>query len=62
VFLYTDLPWIPYQNSSISVETYGFSAGLTSSENTLVSMVQQLRRVTNEELMQKLQILKASLH
>eukprot|EP01036_Dinobryon_divergens_P022690 gene22690-30972_t len=58
VFLYTDLPWIPYQNSSISVETYGFSAGLTSSENTLVSMVQQLRKVTDKELMHKLQILK----
>lgn len=64
VFLYSDLPWIPYMNSNISIETFGsicytcrlinvmsvgFFAGMTTSENTLQEMVSKLSNVTDLE-------------
>ncbi len=58
VFLYSDLPWIPYMGSNISVETYGFSAGLTASENGLRDMVHALKNLTAEEYGRKLANLK----
>jgi hypothetical protein len=58
VFLYNDLPWIPYQNTSISVETYGFSAGWTSAENTLLEMLYKLKNMTTIEYNNKIEILK----
>jgi len=59
VFLYNDLPWIPYQNTSIGLETYGFCAGLTAAgENTLVEMVQQLKKLSDAEFLRKMSMLK----
>lgn len=53
-FLYNDLPWVPYQGSNISVETYGFSAGLTASENTLPDLVHKFKNLTSDEYHEKL--------
>lgn len=49
VIMHTDVPWVPYVGSNISVETYGFSVGLTPKHNTLVPMVHQLKSVTEED-------------
>lgn len=54
VFLYNDIPWIPYQGSEFSIETYGYVAGLTGSENTLVELVQNLSKLTADEYAAKL--------
>ncbi len=53
-FLYNDLPWVPYQGSNISVETYGFSAGLTATENTLSDLVHKFKNMTVNEYHEKL--------
>lgn len=58
VFLYNDLPWIAYQGSNISIETYGFSAGLTSTHNDLKEMVHVLKNITTEDYNRKLVHLK----
>jgi hypothetical protein len=46
VFMYNDLPWIPYMGTNLSVETYGFSSGLTAQENNVVAMVRNLSMLT----------------
>lgn len=46
VFLYDDVPWIPYFGSNISIETYGFVGGYQSAEHDLVAMVKQLHDLT----------------
>jgi hypothetical protein len=58
VFLYDDIGWIPYLNSTISIEKYGFSAGLTKTQNTLPQLVHALNNVTQEEFEQKMENLK----
>ncbi len=54
VFLYNDIPWIPYLGSNYSIETYGFVAGLTATENTLVELVSNLSTLTSETYRSKL--------
>jgi len=62
VFLYNDLPWIPYHNTSIGLETYGFCAGLTATgENTLLEMVQQLKNLSDADFLRKMRMLKVRL-
>ncbi len=58
VWLYNDLSWAPYQGSNISIETYGFSAGLTATENTVADMVHQLKNITAEQYSRKMAALK----
>eukprot|EP01039_Chlorochromonas_danica_P004126 gene4126-4525_t len=54
VFLYNDIPWIPYQGTKFSVEYYGYVAGLTSKENTLISLVKNISELSEEDYQVKL--------
>jgi hypothetical protein len=54
VFLYTDLPWIPYQGSNISIETYGF----ISDSNGIGSLVGKISKTSQQDYEQKLEQVK----
>lgn len=54
VFLYNDVPWIPYRGTIYDVEQYGFVAGLTTKENTLPQLVHQLKNMSDVEYQAKL--------
>lgn len=58
VFIHSDLPWIPYQGSPVSIETFGFSAGLTATENTLKDLVHSLKNMTTAQYDQRMDVLK----
>jgi hypothetical protein len=55
VFLYDDHPWIPYLGTDCSVETFGFRAGLYDKNNTIETLVHQMKNLTEDELNSKLQ-------
>lgn len=56
VFLYDDVPWIPYQGTNISAETFGL-VGRKSEDgvNTLRKLLQDVKDMTDVEYRQKLQ-------
>jgi hypothetical protein len=47
-FLYDDVPWIPYMNSSISIDYYGFQAGLNDTTHTLSQLIHRFKSTTDE--------------
>lgn len=51
VFLYDDVPWIPYLGSNISIETYGFMAGLnaTVASLQLPALIHKLENTSDAE-------------
>jgi hypothetical protein len=60
VFVYDDLPWIPYDGSNISVGLYGFSGGLNAVRNhtLLKETVWAIGNMTEEGYQKKLQALR----
>jgi hypothetical protein len=58
-FLFNDVPWIPYQGTDISIETFGYSAGLTSNMNNLTNLVYSIKNMTKEEYNQRLKKLES---
>jgi hypothetical protein len=54
IFLYNDLPWIPYEGSNLSVSAYGFSAGLTHHSNELPALIHTLHNMTRQSYQEKL--------
>jgi hypothetical protein len=53
-FLYDDIPWIPYQGSELSVETFGFS----SHTNNIKDTVQLLKNMTDAEYDRRISVMK----
>ena len=54
VFLYDDIPWIPYNGTNISCETFGYQGGLHAQE-TLHELVWRLGNETDSGYQKKLQ-------
>ena len=56
VFLYDDVPWIPYPRTNISAETFGL-VGRKSSDgvDTLALAMEKMKNMTDAEYKQKLQ-------
>lgn len=54
VFLYDDMPWIPYPGTNISVETFGFAAALMHDKNTIPQMVYNIKNMTEVEYQRRL--------
>lgn len=50
VFLYDDYPWIPYAGTNISIDHYGFSAGLFDHSLETMDLGKKLANVSQEEL------------
>lgn len=60
IFLYDDVPWIPYHRTNISVETFGFAARKSEDgANTLRTTLEAVKNLTDLEYRQKLQNLLA---
>lgn len=56
IFLYDDVPWIPYLTSPrLDINLYGFAAGLnaTREEDRIPALLKKLKATTEEEYMQK---------
>jgi hypothetical protein len=49
VFIYDDVAWLPYQNTSISIEKYGFFAGLNNPINSLAKVVFDMKSLSTNE-------------
>lgn len=59
VFLYTDLPWIPYKGSStLDINLYGFEAG----SHDLPALISRLKNLTTAEYEQRLRAVRAVRH
>lgn len=58
VLMYDDTPWIPYRNTSISVEVFGFIAGLRGSDDTIEIMIQKIQSQSQEDFHRHLKSLK----
>ena len=56
VFIYDDLPWIPYSGSNASITTYGFVARLShdNSVNTIPDVVAAMKALTPQAYQEKL--------
>lgn len=57
IFLYNDVAWIPYQGSNISVETFGFSAGMTMTNNTIPAAITRACTLSESEYGRKIELL-----
>lgn len=62
MFLYDDVPWIPYNGTNSSVETFGFVGGLHHPEHDLVNLVSSLRNITEHGYKNKLRHLASVRH
>jgi len=56
IFLYDDLPWIPYVGTNLSVENFGFSAGLSDEKKSLVMLADSIKNLTEVEFAHKVQL------
>lgn len=56
IFIYDDIPWVPYLGTNISVETFGFLVG--NATQGLVDIVHRLKNLTEEEYQSKLTALR----
>jgi hypothetical protein len=54
VFLWDDVPWIPYENTNISLEHYGYSAALRASKEYLQYATLPMREANFISLMTKI--------
>ena len=63
VFLYDDVPWIPYEGTNISASTFGLVARKSNDgADTLAAMMDRIRNMSDTEYRQKLQHLQAIRH
>ena len=60
VFLYDDVPWIPFQNTNISATTFGLVGQRSESgQNTLADVMHSIKNMTDVEYRAKLKQLHA---
>jgi hypothetical protein len=59
VFMYDDIPWVPYNGTEIAAETFGFVCGLSvpSGEHSIRGVMGAMRSLGTEAYAQKLQAL-----
>lgn len=57
IFIYNDIAWIPYQGTNLSIENFGFLAGLTIHENTLPIVIKDAYSLSDKDFQKKLQYL-----
>ena len=50
VYLYDDVPWLPYQNTPIALSTFGYMGQM----NHLDELFQQLLQVNSSEVAEKM--------
>jgi hypothetical protein len=56
LFVYDDVPWIPYPNSNISIETFGFAVRYSEDGvDTCNKTMYALKTMTDHEYRQRLQ-------
>ena len=56
VFLYDDVPWIPYYSTNISAETFGLIARKSEDGvNTLAVALKSMKEMTNNEYKSKME-------
>ena len=53
VFLWDDLPWIPYAGTNLSAEIIGLSAGLRATGNSMREMVESVANMTAKQESEK---------
>jgi hypothetical protein len=60
VFLYDDVPWIPYEGSDIDVHTFGFAGGLVPYGNHTIidKTIEKISKLSRAEYQQKMEALK----
>ncbi len=60
IFIYTDVPWIPYAGTEIGIETFGFVAHRNheTGANNLTELVHTLKNLTVFEYEKKIKHLK----
>ena len=60
VFLYDDIPWIPYDGTNISAQTYGFTGGIRASgiHTDIRTTIITIANITEVEYQQKIQALR----
>jgi len=58
VFLWDDVPWIPYAGTNLSADSIGFSAGLRVPGHPLREMVEKVRNMTAEQEAEKMKRLR----
>jgi hypothetical protein len=54
VFMFDDMPWLPYARTNISAETFGFVARVSGDGNTLPETLSALHNTTDVEYRHKL--------
>ena len=57
IFLYNDLPWIPYQGTNLSAEHFGFIGRYTSTGTTIPKIITAAMNLTDEQYQEKLNAL-----
>ena len=62
IYLYNDIPWVPYLGTKISIESYGFIAQSTLRENNIVEMIHGLANMTQEEYEHKVSAVRKVRH
>ncbi len=58
IFLYDDLPWVPYNGTLFSVENFGFLGGLNHPEHDITKILQDIKSMPDKIYHQKLHYLK----